>query len=308
MNAVGEIWNDVPGFDGLLRVSTIGNVWQYDTQRRKWTHPKTPTVHRHGHPTTTHQKKDYRVHYLMGITFLGPQPSKEHTVNHIAKYGGDWKRERRDNRIENLEWSTKKEQSAHRNKNASMRIDANVLTETPRDDEEFREIDGIFVSQYGKTRNFYGKIYTPKPNKGMEYALVGTSRKTFSILVARAFPEIVGQPGPGQTTVDHRDRDPWNNHASNFVWATPTEQQLNTTRKHGDCIGQNRKDAVEVCAPGETIFRFYSSYSQASRAIETLYTKRISPQSISQFIRKNPKGGTIRIRQNAGWSFQPPRA
>ncbi len=68
------------------------------------------------------------------------------------------------------------------------------------------------------------------------------------------------------------------------------------------------KDAVEVRAPGESTFRYYSSYSQASRAIQTLHTKRISPQSISQFIRKNPKGGTIRIRQNAGWSFRPSRA
>ena len=306
MATTDEVWKEVPGFGGLLRVSTIGNVWQYDTQRHKWTHPKAPTVIRHGYPTTTHNKKNYKVHHLMGITFLGPQPSEKHTVNHIAKYDGDWERERRDNRVKNLEWSTKKEQSAHRNRNSAVRIDAAALAETPRKDEEFRKIDGIFVSQYGKTRNFYGKIYTPLPNKSMEYALVGTTRKTFHVLVARVFPEIVGVPGPGQTTVDHWDRNPFNNHATNLLWATPTEQQLNTSRQHADAIGNNRKDAVEVCAPGEETFQYYSSYSQASRAIKTLYAKRISPQSISQFIRNNPKGGTIRIRQNAGWSFRPP--
>jgi hypothetical protein len=307
MTETDEAWKDVPGFDGQLCVSTVGNIWQYNTQRRRWTSPKAPTVLRHGYPTTVHRKKIYRVHYLMGITFLGPQPSPQHTVNHIAKYDGDWERERRDNRVENLEWSTKKEQTAYRSK-STARIDAAELCETPLKDEEFREVDGILVSQYGKTSNHYDKIYTPLPNKGMEYALVGTTRKTFHRLVARAFPEICGVPAPGQTTVDHRDRDRSNNYASNLRWATPTEQQFNTGRKDPNEIQENLKDAVEVRAPGEQTYRFYSSYSEASRAIQALHAKRISPQSISQLIRKNPMGGTIRMRQNAGWSFRPPRA
>lgn len=302
-----EVWIGVPGFYDTLAVSSLGNVKQYDAQRRKWSNSKTPTVFRHGYPTIMHQKKIYRVHYLMAVAFLGPQPSPQHTVNHIAKYDGDWVRERRDNRIENLEWASKKQQTAHRNK-SSERIDQNALCETPRDDEEFREVEGVFVSQYGKVRNFYGKIYTPRPNKSMEYALVGTTRKTFHRLVACAFPEICGVPAPGQNTVDHKDRDRSNNHAANLRWATPSEQQFNTGRKDPDSIQNNRKDAVEVRAPGESTYRFYSSYSEASRAIETLHAKWISPQSISQFIRKNPAGGTIRIRENAGWSFRPPRA
>lgn len=290
--------------DSTLWVSSIGRVWQYNKQRRKWTPAKTPTVLRHGYPTTVHNQKIYRVHYLMAIAFIGPQPSPEHTVDHIAKYNGDWQRERSDNRVENLRWATRKEQRENQGP-VAPRIDrrAEAAVNIP-EGEEFREVEGVLVSQYGRTRNFYGVEYTPLPNKSMEYALVGTRRRPVHVLVALAFPDLVAPPTEGQNTVDHIDRNKANNVASNLRWATKTEQQYNTSRPHADNIS-NHKEAVDVRAPGSSDWVTYSSCSSASRGIQKKHGRQIRAQSMAQFIKRHPNGGTIQLRQNAGWSFRP---
>lgn len=297
-----ETFKAVPGFDDKLYVSNVGRVWQYNTQRRRWTDPKVPTILRHGYPTTCYGQKIYRVHKLVALAFLGPPPTPKHTVDHIAKYGGDWERERRDNRVENLRWATKAEQSANRKKCCTRRMDRkNVYKE--RVDEEFRMISGILVSQYGATKNRYGVSYLPLPNKSMEYALVGTERRTLHRLVALAFPEIVGTPGVGQTTVDHINRDKSDNRAVNLRWATHTEQQLNTSRRSPDDLTNNDMIAVEAKPPdGEWVV--YQSCSQASREIKRVHGRHIAAQSIAQLVKKHPEGKTIKLRQNAGWSFR----
>jgi hypothetical protein len=243
----------------------------------------------------------------MMLAFVGPLPSPTHTVDHIAKYDGDWKRERSDNRLENLRYATKKQQTKNRSK-SKARIDsrANASNDHAPDNEEFRLVEGMLVSQYGRTKNHYGVIYTPMPNKSMDYALVGSTRKTLHILVATAFPEICGVPSDGQDTVDHIDRNTANNHATNLRWATRTEQQLNTTRQHGSVIVNNLKEAVEVKPPGEENWVRYNSCSDAMRGIQFSHGRFIAAQSMAQLIRRHPEGATIQLRQNAGWSFRCP--
>ena len=302
-----EDWAAVPGMDSLLWVSTLGRVWQYNSQRRKWMQPKTPTVLRHGYPTVVHQQRVYRVHYLVAITFIGPPPSPEHTVDHIAKYNGDWESERKDNRVGNLRWASRAEQRHNQSKSAKRIDRREEHTAQLHSDEVFRLVDGILVSQYGRTQNKYEVSYMPVPNKGMEYALVGTSRRPVHVLVALGFPEIVGEPLPGQDTVDHIDRNKSNNCAVNLRWANRSEQQYNTSRQHGDIIGNNLKDCVDVRGPGEMQWISYQSCSAASRGIKKATGKYIAAQSIAQFIRRHPNGGTIKLRQNAGWSFRSGR-
>lgn len=297
-----ERWAEVPGMDKTLWVSSIGRIWQYNKQRRKWTPPKIPTVLRHGYPTTVHHGKIYRVHYLVAIAFIGPQPSPQHTVDHIAKYDGDWERERRDNRAENLRWATRAEQRKNQGLRAP-RIDRAVAADMP-EDEEFREVEGVLVSQYGRFRNYYGVEYMPAPTKGMEYALAGTQRRPIHVLVAKAFPDLVAPATEGQDTVDHIDRNKANNAASNLRWATRSEQQYNTTRPPADDI-HNHKEPIDVRAPGSSAWTTYPSCSNASRSIQKQHGRFIRPQSMAQFIKRNPNGGTMRIRQNAGWSFRP---
>jgi hypothetical protein len=302
-----ELWGEVPEMDGKLWVSSTGRICQYNAQKRTWIPPRTGATIRHGYPTIVYNKKIYRVHYLVAITFIGPKPSSKHTVDHIAKYDGDWQKERSDNRASNLRWATRTEQRSNQNK-SSLRIDRASLEETKPvpDDEEFREVEGVFVSQYGRTRNFYGLAYTPKPNKSMDYAAVGTKRRPMHVLVALAFPDLVAKATEGQTTVDHTNRDKTDNRACNLRWATRSEQQDNTTRPDADDI-RNHKEAIEVRPPGSSVWTSYISCSSASRGIKKEHGRSISAQSLSQFLRKNPKGGTIQLRQNVGWSFRPAR-
>eukprot|EP00966_Prymnesium_polylepis_P055595 1285852-Prymnesium_polylepis.1 len=57
----------------------------------------------------------------MALAFFGPPPDETYTVDHIAKYDGNFMRERSDNRIENLRWASKREQSLNRRKQKPRR-------------------------------------------------------------------------------------------------------------------------------------------------------------------------------------------
>ena len=116
-------WRSVPGFNDELRVSSEGMVQQYDVRGKAWWPPKWATVKRHGYPTITHRQTVRRVHQLVALAFVGPQPTPGHTVDHIAKYDGDWERERSDNRACNLRWATRAEQTSNRTI-TTLRVDS----------------------------------------------------------------------------------------------------------------------------------------------------------------------------------------
>lgn len=115
-------WVRVPDFEDELWVSSTGCVWQRDVRCGMWFPPSRNTPKPStGDVFVCHRGKDLRVHILMARAFFGPAPSSSHTVDHIAKYGGDIVRERSDNRIENIRWATKREQSLNRNKQKPRR-------------------------------------------------------------------------------------------------------------------------------------------------------------------------------------------
>lgn len=100
-----EIWKDIPGYEGLYRVSTLGNVLSVN-----YAHSGKPGIlvqakNGAGYPTVNLYKNGVLeqcfVHRLVSITFI-PNPEGKREVDHID---GNPK----NNRVENLRWCTHQE-------------------------------------------------------------------------------------------------------------------------------------------------------------------------------------------------------
>lgn len=105
-----EIWHDIPGYEGEYQASNIGRIKSVsrlirrgaDTYTSKEVILKQQTD-RNGYRFVILHKRLCLVHRLIGMAFL---PNPKETINHI---NGN----KSDNRIENLEWATRSENTRH---------------------------------------------------------------------------------------------------------------------------------------------------------------------------------------------------
>ena len=95
-----EIWKDVLGYEGKYEVSTLGNVRRNGKLLKQLTNRQ-----RGDYKLVGLCGKKHRVHRLVGQSFID-NPNNKPEINHIN--GLKW-----DNRVENLEWVTKKENVVH---------------------------------------------------------------------------------------------------------------------------------------------------------------------------------------------------
>ena len=101
----------VPGYEGLYSVSDDGRVFSHVRNREL-----KPKIDRYGYKAVT-LFKDGKSHYttihrIVAKTFL-PNPLTKRCVNHINEI-------KTDNRVENLEWVTVKENDNHGTRNIRM--------------------------------------------------------------------------------------------------------------------------------------------------------------------------------------------
>lgn len=101
----------VPGYEGLYSVSDDGRIFSHRANR--YLQPK---IDRYGYQAIVLSKggKSWytTVHRLVAIAFI-PNPFSKRCVNHINEI-------KTDNRVENLEWATVKENDNHGTRNSRM--------------------------------------------------------------------------------------------------------------------------------------------------------------------------------------------
>ena len=119
-----EIWKDIPHYEGLYQVSNLGRVKKLSQERENWKGGKwiTPEhimlvrLNKDGYShlsltTKNGKRKDEKVHRLVAMAFI-PNPDNLPEVNHKNCI-------RNDNRVENLEWVSRKQQMEHRSKSGN---------------------------------------------------------------------------------------------------------------------------------------------------------------------------------------------
>lgn len=101
----GEKWLPVNGGEGRYLISSFGRLWGIRKKRfikpycNEWGYFSYGSIDNFG------KRKCWLLHRLVGIAFI-PNPDKKSEINHINGI-------KTDNKIDNLEWVTSKENRAH---------------------------------------------------------------------------------------------------------------------------------------------------------------------------------------------------
>lgn len=101
---MNEIYKDIPGYEGLYQISNLGNVKSVK-KNKLLAKNNNGTGYLYARLSKNSQVKNHYIHRLVAIAFLD-NPDNLPQVNHIDE-------DKTNNRVDNLEWVTAKENSNH---------------------------------------------------------------------------------------------------------------------------------------------------------------------------------------------------
>ena len=99
------IWKDIPGYEGLYKVSNTGKIFSVVTNKELSVIQKKDGYTCISLCDKDHNKKQYRIHQLVAKAFI-PNPNNLPMINHKNEI-------KNDNRVENLEWVTAQQNSSY---------------------------------------------------------------------------------------------------------------------------------------------------------------------------------------------------
>ncbi|SMG52212.1 NUMOD4 motif-containing HNH endonuclease [Paenibacillus aquistagni] len=167
---VNEEWRDVVGYEGLYIVSNYGEVRSLGNDKGRKEKIMKSHVCRNGYEKLDLCKKGQPtkkvyVHRLVAMAFI-PNPHNKPQVNHINC-------DKLDNRLENLNWMTRKENIAHAIENGLIKRNNNPVIATHLDTGEQRQ----FKSQKEASREL--GVYPKNISNALNGRITHESRWAF---------------------------------------------------------------------------------------------------------------------------------
>lgn len=138
-----ETWKDIKGYEGIYKVSNLGNILSLNYHRMKITKLKKFTLNHKGYPTVhlsnNKNNKRFLVHRLVAEAFI-PNPNNYPQINHIDG-------NKQNNKIDNLEWCTNSENIKHAYKNKLIKIKKGAEVHNHRKVNQY-DLNGNLVNQW----------------------------------------------------------------------------------------------------------------------------------------------------------------
>ena len=123
-----EIWKKAKGYESYFEVSSLGNIRSISRVVNNW--PRGTRVIkgkalsskwlRNGYPSVSRNGESIYVHRLVAMTFVTGFNKIKNCVNHIDG-------NKQNNKKENLEWVTKKENSIHASKTGLLLFSKSII-------------------------------------------------------------------------------------------------------------------------------------------------------------------------------------
>lgn len=138
---MSEVWKDVEGYEGLYQVSNLGRVKSLNYNKTGKSKIMKSHLNSKGYYVVALSKsgvhKTKCIHVLLAQSFI-PNPEGKPTVDHIN-------RDKTDNRIENLRWATRLEQTLNRDPETNRRS-----AETKRKNGDYEKLKEMNKKLKGK--------------------------------------------------------------------------------------------------------------------------------------------------------------